>query len=309
MVTCLCTRVYIPEAVFYIPVFITLVSTSSVRIHCRSILRIKVHINSSFFFNTTTAVYIILFHNLASVFHSTPPSTTPTISEVANPPLTKDQQTSSSTPFECPIALHPDPTSNGSSQAYRHGLPYHCPELPHITTYTMTDRNYGSSGSSRGSTPSPRSSKSYLEPLSIQKGTTIPYQPHAPPSLTTSTEPKQQQHTSSYSSHYPDTYLEPSRSTLIGPRGESSHSRSSGNKSSSHSSTSGRKSGLKPLSIHQPTKDSYTPRDDIQSDKRSDPRYYTNSFLDSGNDSKHPKKHSSSSRKNMDSRYYPNSSF
>lgn len=135
MVTCLCTRVYIPEAEFYIPVFITLVSTSSIRIHCRSILHIKVHINSSFCLNTTTAVYIALFHNLASVLHSTAPSTTPTSSEVINPPLTKDQQSSFLYTFRVP--------NRSSSRSYLQRFFTSLPSrstvpLPRITTHHTT---------------------------------------------------------------------------------------------------------------------------------------------------------------------------
>lgn len=187
----------------------------------------------------------------------------------------------------------------------------------------MPERGYISSGSSRGSTPSPRSSKSYLEPLSIQKGTRLPSLLTQPTSQTTSLTPLSEPTTKQSNSHYPPTYPSPPHTTLITPHTESTHAHSSSGRSSSKSTssshsrttTSSRKSRsqLKPLSIHQHQhehehhRDSYTytpSRDDIRSDKRQDSRYYPNSFLESN-----PKTHSSALRKEMDGRYYPNSSF
>lgn len=185
----------------------------------------------------------------------------------------------------------------------------------------MSDRGYHSSGSSRPSTPSPRSSKSYLEPLSIHRGTILPTPSLPQPQLIIFPEPKQQHHhqqrqqkTPTCPPAYPTTYLSPPRTTAIHPRNPTPQAQSRSQEPYSPHHTSSRKPALKPLSIHQSNPDTYTPRNaDIQSDKRQDSRYYTNSFLESGSGSggrdRDTTKYSYPSRKGADARYYPNSSY
>ena len=157
---------------------------------------------------------------------------------------------------------------------------------------------YVSSGSSRGSTPSPRNSSSFQERLpSYSKGNNqdffqlpiIHVTYHAP-------DPKQ-----SYTSRYTDTHLTPQPpATLSAPRKSSSSSRSS----SGHHSSSSRQSNTIPLSIHQHSNAS--PSDGIRSNKNYDARYLQNSSLDPGE----PRKYTSSlARKDYDARYRPDSAY
>ena len=141
---------------------------------------------------------------------------------------------------------------------------------------------YGSSGSSRGSTPSPRSS-SYIQPLSIQKGRVFP-NPQAPslPRLTILPEPKQK---------YDPRYLDPAPNTTLTPRGYSSSSNSSSN----------RQSTLKPVTVDYSDRRS----NDRVLDKSNDSRYYPNSYQGSSKDANK----SSLSRKDLDPRYYSGSSY
>ena len=168
-----------------------------------------------------------------------------------------------------------------------------------------------SSSSSRGSTPSstpsPRNSKSYLEPLSIQKGMSshplhvlqhtsdsLPLQTHI---TNCSPEPK---YPSSHTTRYNDNYLAPQHTTVSALKHHSSSSTES--YSSKHHSSSRGKSDLKPLSVDYPKDSDKT----VRSDKTTDTRYHPHSYLDQARDAK---KQRPESRKHTDPKFHRNSAY
>lgn len=132
------------------------------------------------------------------LYHPTHSSTLSTSSKLACPSSAVAIEPIIFNTLRLDLISPPALTFHPSAQAYRHTPSLLCSHPQHNTTLhrhpTMPDRGYISSSSSRGSTPSPRSSKSYLEPLSIHKGTN-PHPHQTPATHTTNTIPRTQETT------------------------------------------------------------------------------------------------------------------